>query len=324
MRPTHWGGVGLGSDGIFRVDASALRAWMSCSTQAWLRYARGLTTKGEKAALLAGTAGHAALEAYFRSDGDAKAGRAAFDEVYKAWATQNVAGDDRLAHQNVSIIMRRWFEAHERKGGGKYANLPWTVVPEYVEVPFELELAEGIHLIGKIDLLPQYNNGFVVVETKTTGSINSWWTAQWKLAAQLTTYLWAARQCIQERVLGVFVNAIEFGKIPSDPSRRCKTHGKKYAECGELHAKWEVLGLYERPGRMIEEWHQEAVQAATKMRAVFEEADSIEDVQRLSQEGMFNGSCRGCEYAEGVCDLGRQPHMIEANLVEEWWNPLQA
>lgn len=322
MKPSSWGGVGLGSDGIFRVDSSALGAWMTCSFKAWCRYAMGLTTKGEKAALLAGKAAHNAMECYFKTE-SIKDSLIEFGLIYEPWAKQNVAGDDRLAYQNVADIMECWFKAHTPKGGGSFTNLPWRVVSEYVEVPFEVPLAEGINLIGRLDMLPLYSSGYAVVEHKTTGSINQWWQAQWKLSAQLTAYLFAARQVMDKPVLGVFLNAIEFSKLPGDPSRSCKTHKMKYSECRLLHAKWEMLGLYERPEKLISGWRLDAIEAAKRMRQVFEQAATIEDACALAQEGMFNGGCRGCEFSEGVCDMGRQPHLIEQNLVEEWWNPLE-
>ena len=55
-----WSGIGMGEDGKFRIDGSALKAGYKCSTQATLRYGWGLTAKAEKAALLAGTAFHEA------------------------------------------------------------------------------------------------------------------------------------------------------------------------------------------------------------------------------------------------------------------------
>ena len=47
---------GMGADGKFRIDGSALKLGYKCSTAAASRYIWGLTSKAEKAVLLAGQA----------------------------------------------------------------------------------------------------------------------------------------------------------------------------------------------------------------------------------------------------------------------------
>ena len=86
--------------------------------------------------------------------------------------------------------------------------------------------------------------GYVVVDHKTTGFINSMWTDQWAMDGQVTGYIWAARQLLRDKpVMGAFINGVQFSKLPNDGVRKCKDHGVKYAECGPMHAKWEVVGL---------------------------------------------------------------------------------
>ena len=45
-----WSGIGMGADGKFRIDGSALKAGYKCSTQATLRYGWGLTAQVNVAA----------------------------------------------------------------------------------------------------------------------------------------------------------------------------------------------------------------------------------------------------------------------------------
>ena len=98
-----WSGIGMGADGKFRIDGSALKAGYKCSTAATLRYGWGLTAKAEKAALLAGTAFHKAADSHLTGSGIDVSLRD-FDEVYKDWAQVNVAADDKLAWQNTRLI----------------------------------------------------------------------------------------------------------------------------------------------------------------------------------------------------------------------------
>ena len=114
-----------------------------------------------------------------------------------------------------------------------------------------------------MDVVGEYLGGYVVVDHKTTGFINAMWTDQWAMDGQVTGYIWAARQLLRDKpVMGAFINGVQFSKLPNDGTRKCKDHGVKYAECGPMHAKWEVVGLLERNAVMVENWLAEAVPMA--------------------------------------------------------------
>ena len=90
-----WGGIGMGADGKFRIDGSALKAGYKCSTAATLRYGWGLTAKAEKAALLAGTAFHKAAAEHLLGV-ELSQTLWHFDAIYNHYAQVNVAPDDKL------------------------------------------------------------------------------------------------------------------------------------------------------------------------------------------------------------------------------------
>ena len=46
--------------------------------------------------------------------------------------------------------------------------------------------------VGRMDVVGEYLGGYVVVDHKTTGFINSMWTDQWAMDGQVTGYIWAA------------------------------------------------------------------------------------------------------------------------------------
>lgn len=325
-----WGGIGFGADGKFRVDNSCLQAVMACSFKAWCRYGLGYTTKAERGELLAGSAAHAALEYHFSScTGGLELGTTPlgiFDEHYREWAQVNMAADEKLSWQNVRTIMQRYLEEHPYLGNGQFKNLPQlTVHPDRVEVPFEVPLveSENIWLVGKIDLVCDYLNGYAIVDHKTTGTINHFFKQRFKRNSQKPAYLWASRQLLERPVLGFFINAIEFAKLPSDPNRKCTTHKLKYSECREMHAKWELFGPYEVNDFAIQTWLADARACATKFKQLCEEAPDLSCAQSISQEGLFNGGCNFCEFSD-PCDMGVQPHLLEANLIHQPWNPLEA
>ena len=184
-----WSGIGMGEDGKFRIDGSALKAGYKCSTQATLRYGWGLTAKAEKAALLAGTAFHKAADSHLTGSGIDVSLRD-FDEVYKDWAQVNVAADDKLAWQNTRLITQKRIEAHPIEG---QAVQGWPFTVTYVEVPFEVPLTtvDGVEVlfVGRMDVVGEYLGGYVVVDHKTTGFINSMWTDQWAMDGQVTGYI---------------------------------------------------------------------------------------------------------------------------------------
>ena len=104
----------------------------------------------------------------------------------------NVAADDKLAWQNTRLITQKWIEAHPTDGVA-VSGWPFTVI--HVEVPFEVPLTtvDGVEVlfVGRMDVVGEYLGGYVVVDHKTTGFINSMWTDQWAMDGQVTGYIWA-------------------------------------------------------------------------------------------------------------------------------------
>ena len=325
----EWAGIGLGTDGKFRIDGSALKAGYKCSTQAVLRYGWGLTAKAERANLLAGTAMHAAI-AHYLDDGPVANALVCFDHIYKDWAQINVAPDDKLSWQNTRLITQKWLEAHPSMPGASSLDVKgWPFSVTHVEVPFEVPLAvvDGVEIlfVGRMDVVGEYNGYPVVVDHKSTGFINQQWTEQWAMDGQVTGYVHAARQVLAKPVIGAFINGVQFSKLPSDPTRKCKDHGVKYAECGPMHAKWETVGLLERNEQQVENWLAEAVPMAGNLYKLFKEVgDNLEEyLPSLAMEGQFTGECRWCEFRKGVCEIGRRPAVARAGLEFSPWNPLE-
>lgn len=314
----------MGTDGKFRVDGSAIKAGYKCSTSAALRYIWGLTSKSERANLLAGTAFHAAIAQHLQPQ-DKVTPLGQFDLTYKDWAQLNVAVDDRLAWANVRTIVERYLDYHKVSGS---RVMGWPFDPVAVEIPFEVPLTEvdGVEIlfVGRIDVLGRYNNYLVVDDHKSTGFINEQWTGQWAMDGQVSGYVWAARQLYNEPVIGAFITGIQFSKLPSDGSRKCNTHKLKYAECGPMHAKWETVGLLERNEEMVENWYADAVTMAEGLYRLSRElGDDMDKLQALKQEGVFTDACRYCEFKKGVCEIGRRAGVARASLEFNPWNPLE-
>ena len=319
-----WSGIGMGADGKFRIDGSAIKLGYKCSTAAALRYIWGLTSKAEKAALLAGQAFHKAVEQHILG-ATVEEALAHFDYIYKDWAQINVVGDDARSWQATHNRTREYLAAHPIDGN-MVTGWPFTVT--HVEVPFEVPLTvvDGVEILflGRMDVVGEYLGGYVVPDFKTTTMMNAMWRDQWSMDASTTGYVWAARQLLRDKpVMGAFIQGVEWS-TPKDPNRRCSKHGVKRKECEAMHPKWELVGLLERNATMVESWLADAIPMAEGLlRLSMAVGSDLEKLPQLQMEGMFTGECRWCEFRKGVCEVGRRPGVARAALEFAPWNPLE-
>lgn len=297
------------------VDYSTLKAVASCDTKAALRYVLGLSVARDEdaAAMFAGTAAHEALAAYFQGQSAAEA-LVVFAREYAPTAAQLNPGlypwQERLTLANTSAIMQRWFETHP------IDRLPFRVRPDLVEVGFKIPLTDELHLIGRCDAIVEHEGDLYVLDHKTTGRIDTPWRHQFRLDAQMTGYVWAASQTLGQHVRGIFVNGIEFCKLPTS-DRKCPKHGLKYEECGAEHATFEIV-QNDRSDTELDAWLETTVKLAARYTELVRSVSSIDAVRGLSMQGTFNGSCRFCSF-KGFCENERNAPGL---LIEDRWNPL--
>lgn len=307
----------------FYVDNSMLRARYTCSSKVWTRYIQHLTTNDERAELLSGKAGHAAIEAIHKG-GTVDQGMKAFDDLYKTWGSQNVDPNHRLYYRNVRTIVLKTLE----KLAYDPHALPYKPIKDLVEVPFEVPLDEHGEIIymGAIDVVGQYSAGIITNENKFTGRISEDWVRSFRGDSQLSGYIYALKhgkvggKLLNQDVMGAFVTAVELSKLPSDAVRKCKTHGVRYEECGELHAKMEVFGPFPREEAIIRQWYQDAVYGAKYIMWLRDTYGTIDVLQEVPQEGRFTNSCRWCEF-QRLCDTGRGKGGVVNKLIVNVWDP---
>jgi len=310
------------TDEPLAIDNSTLRAVARCSTEAMVRYAWHWTTAEERATLKAGTAFHTAMERHFKGDQPAEV-LAAFSAGYDAWADENVKADDRLAPANLSRIVSRWLDLNP------LATSPFTVDPTMVEVGFAYPLTDdgSIVFCGRLDGVAQYQDALYVLEHKSTGRITQDWLDTFTLDSQLSGYIWAAQQHTGMTVVGAFLNAIEFSKLPNS-AMKCKggggvpSHGVPYSECGHLHANMRMAVVSRAPEALVE-WKKTATHLAIRYRDMLAKWPTLESLHKLRMQGTFNGSCRFCSFKD-FCKLHRPMSYIAAgNLIFEKWSPYE-
>lgn len=339
------------------VDNTLLSS-LACSTRAILRHHHGLTGDGSQsqARLRAGTAGHAALEAWFRGESRAAA-LAAFEREYRAWSDENLALESPVAFENVNEILGAWLTDHPRE------SLPIVCKPDNIEVGFQLPLsitcvcghAEARHrnggvcgvtgardsrdsvvacsctryapefvFCGRLDAWGEARDGsgeLWALDHKLTGWLNDEYMASYRLAAQMRGYVWALQQTLGRPVAGFIVNGIQaFRRLPYDFGRRCAKHQVKYGECRLLHVVAEL-----RPFRVtqaeLKTWHANALALARRYRELCERYPNMaSDLAAVPMEGTFTRACKWCEFAE-FCEAGRPVEWASSVLRYDPWRP---
>ena len=302
------------------VDNTILSSVNTCDLKAALRHVLHLTSGDERLELSAGTAVHEALATWHRGHGVSQA-LTDFDTLYKPAGTK-VSVEDRLSFSNVRRTLSRFLSYYSQY------PVPYQVQPDLVEVTFEAPLDEhgDYRIIGRIDQVETYQGRLVIGENKTTGSLSGWWKDKWPMASQLTTYVYGGKYgLVDGKPLGLpveeaLVLGLELRKLPNSQTK-CKEHGLPYAECGDVHAKWEFSGPHPRPDGFLQRWRRDSLKAAQRFAWMKDNIHSVKDAaDQLEQQGQYNGSCVWCEYKD-YCRQGVQPELMEANLIKDEWDP---
>lgn len=310
----------------FYVDNTMLKT-TQCSLQAWLRHVKKRTTTVERAELLVGQAIHQALEHHFKGESP-DACMAVFLERYERWSRINTDPEDRLDVGNVGQIFRYWLETRP------LGQIPFTPIPEMIEVSFEAPLDEHGEIIfcGNIDLGAIDHAGPVIVEHKTTGRVSNEWTNKWMLDSQLSGYLFGVREGINPKTgkplrelfksyagqdaYGAIINVIELPKLIQDDGKKCYKHHLPKRDCRLAHPQHGFKGPFIRSEAALLAWRANALNLARMLQRL----SAIEDIKLVSQEGMFYNTCQFCEFSE-LCIAPLDQRLIEGRLLAAAWNP---
>lgn len=229
----------------------------------------------------------------------------------------------RLEKQRLKAIFDLWLDHNT------YENLPFIPLKEMAEIRFQVPITDTIVYCGAIDLLAQMKSTghAVVVDIKTTRSMNRRWLRKWAMDTQVSGYVYAAKQHMPQ-VLGMIIGVIELPD-PKVSKSKCKVHGVPYTECDLFHANFHWIGPILRSDAQLESWRRTMVQQARRYSSLHKKAldckgkKGIENVLKLPQEGMFTeieyvNSCVSCELSN-FCEADRPTHMASNYLAHQPW-----
>jgi hypothetical protein len=317
---------------IVRVSPHLLMDVASCESKAWTRHVKGFTSKGDAIKATAGQGFHKAMEVILdpqvtefgepgqRTRFAIEAFHNVYDDAFLRLSPEKL--EPSLTPQNLDRVLRRWIEMHPP------AMRPWkrvlAVEEAFVSREWTVAATGGdirIQLIVRPDAIVEDSNDRIRwVDTKTTG----WhigdpsWKLALRLALQTQLYSDAVVQRYGEKAIyGGWINAIELRQLPSDPTRKCQTHKVVYAECGNEHAKAEIMECLTTPEKVAAAV-REAEEAARQF-ALETTAEGAAAVQ-MNVRGTTNSTCRFCPAAQW-CDSGRPEGegALESYFVYEPW-----
>lgn len=341
----------IAPNGTVYVDNTILRSTAECESAVALRHVLGYTIPDEAFALECGTASHEVLAEYLKGD-TAERCLARYEMLYRGYSEDNGLDNSthpsyRLSWTNTDKILSEWFATHSLGG------FNFSVNPKLVEVGFEIPLSDecvcghnevdhrgggcryrgackcvlyapAFVMWGRLDAIvqSQHDGSLYVLDHKTTGRLTPYWTEKFRNDSQMSGYVWAAQKTLGMPVTGVYINAIEYSKLPSDPVRKCREHGVVYAECGRHHMKSELL-IYTRSPDQLDEWRRTAIHLARKYRDLIHRVKNIDDVlTETRMEGTFTGACGFCSFSK-FCQANRPVHYADSMLTYQPWRPYE-
>lgn len=300
---------------IINIDNSTLVPVSECTSQSVLKALgyRGVETSEP---LDVGSAVHDGLEGYFTSKA-VHGGLKAFDKSWTSYFPEERLIDrDQYQYNNVRDIFLEYCIRHP------IDSLPFEVLETEKMVGMPLEESGTVWFWMKRDLkVVEKATGVIVpLDHKTTGWDVSavTWQKKWRMASQLSGYIWATQKETGMQCPFAYVNGIQINKLPTS-EKRCKVHKMKFSECRLEHTNFALL-TYTREPHQLEQWWRDCMLLAFKYKKLIEQYPDLESVANAPCEGTFNRSCDWCEF-DRYCRMGKRVQFAESLLVEGKWEP---
>jgi len=194
---------------------SRLSTLFTCERKYYYGYELGISPKDKEfAPMHAGKAGHAALDAHFK-DEDWR------DAIHDAWGDISFRGDySWLSVDFLEGVVEQYIEARQPLGLSDASG--GSVIES--ELEGLIEIASGVEIVVKIDLVVEYPNGNLgIVDHKfTTGYLGVAHYADLAYGYQLCMYAMAAEKMIGKPVRRGAGNLIWMGKQALNPKSKAQ------------------------------------------------------------------------------------------------------
>mgnify|MGYP001203865964 FL=1 len=164
------------------IDYSSLAMFWKCPRAYYWRIVKELTTTGEKAALINGTAYHEAKATFYHAKLVGKPFDECVDLALKSMIPimAEIKSEDKKRNITVALsTMNSYFDY--------WRNEPYEIVA--AEIPFAVDLINFLY-VGKIDAFKKHEAfGNLVQETKTTSIVGDRWAERGNPNAQVDGYV---------------------------------------------------------------------------------------------------------------------------------------
>ena len=299
-------------DTRINIDNSSLSPVSKCTTCAALKLL-GLAGLSKNDPMDVGSVVHDGLEGHF-------GGGNAFDSFERSWASyfpsERIIDRDNHQYVNVRDIFDAYIMQHPAD------QQPFEVLETEKMVGMPLDESGDIWFWMKRDLkvVERATGAIVPLDHKTTGFdiTGLSWQKKWRLASQLSGYVWATQKETGTVCPFAYVNAIQINKLPHS-DRKCYTHKLPYSECRLMHTNF-VLLQYTREQTTIEQWWRDCMMLGYKYKGIKDRYPDLETIQYAPAEGTFSDSCGWCEF-DRYCRMGKLPRTADALLTYSPWRP---
>lgn len=204
-------------DGVLYVDNSMLMMWGSCQRKEHLRYNLGMTTRKDPNAPMFGTAGHAALAAYYEGASVPDCIEAFVAIAKSDVSTLPIRTDEPDGNRSVERGLQVLNEYFKRYGRPE----PWEIVATEVGFAVSLSVDPPIIYRGRIDLLVKEHGStdLTVIDHKFTSALGPKFMDKLRPNDAITGYCWSVEQTLERpthramlNVIGVLKSEIRFAR----------------------------------------------------------------------------------------------------------------
>lgn len=286
------------------IDSSIRKEWRLCQTRAKYSYFRGITPVGGSIHLHFGGCFARGLEsvrkAYYGE------GLPVLESIAKgahdliiAWGSYESVLEGNKSLSSCLVALSEYFIQYPL-AEDQVKPLMLADGSPAVEFTFAIPIPNTVHpdtgepilYGGRCDMLAQYGKAVWVEDDKTTSQLGASWAKQWKLASQLTGYVFAAKS-FGYPVMGAIIRGVGILK-------NTITHQM----CMESRPQW-----------MLDRWWEQLQLDVAEMVVAYKS-----DSWRLDLDHSC-GTYGGCPFLQ-LCTSPDPESWIDTNYEVKRWNPI--